>query len=166
MKKAALAFGLVLMTSVSVLAQEAAVEAVADAAAPAVEAAAPAPVQETVLDGQVIEGQDMTYTSAPAVTLDAPVADCGCGTPAPVAVAAPVADCGCGAPAPAPVADCGCAPAPAPAPCCEPAPEPCCAPAAEPCCEPAPAPCCCKRERRKVVRTWISNRRARRCCCR
>ena len=157
MKKAALAFGLVLMTSVSVLAQEAAVEAVADAAAPAVEAAAPAPVQETVLDGQVIEGQDMTYTSAPAVTLDAPVADCGCGTPAPVAVAAPVADCGCGAPAPAPVADCGCA---------APAPEPCCAPAAEPCCEPAPAPCCCKRERRKVVRTWISNRRARRCCCR
>ena len=144
MKKAALAFGLVLMTSVSVLAQEAAVEAVADAAAPAVEAAAPAPVQETVLDGQVIEGQDMTYTSAPAVTLDAPVADCGCGTPAPVAVAAPVADCGCAAPAP----------------------EPCCAPAAEPCCEPAPAPCCCKRERRKVVRTWISNRRARRCCCR
>ncbi len=164
MKKAILAFGLVVMTAFSVTAQETAkvkmmVEDAVGAPAAAVEAATtteiatPAPVAEpmimegTVLDGQVIDSsQDMTYTAAPAMA--APVADCGCGAPAPV-VAAPVADCGCAA-------------EPAPAPCCE--PEPCCceAPEPEPCCEPAP---CCKRERKKVVRTWLASRRDRRNCC-
>ena len=154
MKKAALAFGLVVLTSVNVFAQEeAAVEAVADAVAtPAAVEAAPAAevlagqsvienvvMEGTILDGQMIDGsQDMTHTAAPAVA--APVADCGCGTPA------PVADCGCAASEPAPVADCGCEAAP------------------EPCCEAAPAPCC-KRQRKQVVRTWISGLRARRNCC-